>query len=163
MYKWSRTLMEMETGGWKLRKYWPSSLFSLLSSSASTVQWGGEVKNLKKDGQQTTTQMGSGHFPEEGPGKASFFDTLNVIDGKTILRRPWNSRTVITNPNCYNIINSGDYFYYGGPGRNPNCPWSFRLLFQNKEKEGNHFLVCFMSHQMYLKAVCHMKLSDSLI
>ena len=129
--------MEMETGGWKLRKYWPSSLFSLLSSSASTVQWGGEVKNLKKDGQQTTTQMGSGHFPEEGPGKASFFDTLNVIDSKTILRRPWNSRTMVTNPNCYNIINSRDYFYYGEPGRNPNCPWSFRLLFQNKEKEGN--------------------------
>ena len=102
--------------------YWPSSIFSLLSDSASSVQWGGEVINLKLGDKHTTTQMGSGHFPEEGPGKASFFDTLNVIDGKTILRRPWNSRTVITNPNCYNIINSGDYFYYGGPGRNPNCP-----------------------------------------
>ncbi|XP_050281651.1 uncharacterized protein LOC126722541 [Quercus robur] len=102
--------------------YWPSSIFSLLSDSASSVQWGGEVINLKLGDKHTTTQMGSGHFPEEGPGKASFFDTLNVIDGKTILRRPSNSRTVITNPNCYNLINSGDYFYYGGPGRNPNCP-----------------------------------------
>uniref|UniRef100_A0A7N2LDJ1 Neprosin PEP catalytic domain-containing protein n=2 Tax=Quercus lobata TaxID=97700 RepID=A0A7N2LDJ1_QUELO len=102
--------------------YWPSSLFSLLSDSASSVQWGGEVTNLKLGEQHTTTQMGSGHFPEEGPGKASYFDRLNVIDGKTVLRGPRNSHTQTTNPNCYNIINYGDHFYYGGPGRNPNCP-----------------------------------------
>ena len=117
--------------------YWPSSIFSILSDSASTVQWGGEVINLMQDGQHTTTQMGSGHFPEEGLGKASFFKNLNVIDGLKTLTGPRNSQTIITNPTCYNLINSGDSFYFGGPGRNPNCPWSFRLLFQNKEKEGN--------------------------
>ena len=101
--------------------YWPSSIFSVLSDSASTVEWGGEVTNVKKDGQHTTTQMGSGHFPEEGPGKASYFDTLNVIDSKNVLRPPWNGRTMVTDPNCYNIIAHEDYFYYGGPGRNPNC------------------------------------------
>ncbi|XP_065619153.1 protein neprosin [Quercus suber] len=116
-------------GDWWLRiaerdfGYWPSSLFSLLSNSASSVQWGGEVTNIMLGDKHTTTQMGSGHFPEEGPGKASFFNTLNVIDGKTVQRPPWNSHTVITNPNCYNlIVNSEDFFYYGGPGRNPNCP-----------------------------------------
>ena len=31
----------------------------------------------------------------------------------------------------------GDFFYFGGPGRNPKCQWSFRLLFQKKEKEEN--------------------------
>ena len=102
--------------------YWPSSIFSVLSDSASTVEWGGEVTNVKKDGQHTTTQMGSGHFPEEGPGKASYFDTLNVIDSKNVLRPPWNGRTMVTDPNCYNIIAHEDYFYYGGPGRSPNCP-----------------------------------------
>ena len=100
--------------------YWPSSIFSVLSNSASVVQWGGEVINLKLGG-HTTTQMGSGHFPEEGPGKASFFDKLNVIDGLRILRGPRNSGTIITNPNCYNLKNSGDFFYFGGPGRNPKC------------------------------------------
>lgn len=102
--------------------YWPSSLFSILSDSASSVQWGGEVINLMRDGQHTTTQMGSGHFPEEGPGKASFFNNLKVIDGLTVLRGPRNSHTIITKPNCYNLINSGNFFYFGGPGRNPNCP-----------------------------------------
>nr|XP_023905951.1 uncharacterized protein LOC112017729 isoform X1 [Quercus suber] len=115
-------------GDWWLRiaerdfGYWPSSIFSLLSNSASSVEWGGEVTNLKKDGQHTTTQMGSGHFPEEGSRKASFFGNLNVIDGLQVLRGPRNSRTSATNPNCYNIINYGNFFYYGGPGRNANCP-----------------------------------------
>ncbi|KAL4600591.1 hypothetical protein ACB092_11G209900 [Castanea dentata] len=102
--------------------YWPSSIFSILSDSASSVQWGGEVINLMQDGQHTTTQMGSGHFPEEGLGKASFFKNLNVIDGSKTLTGPRNNQTIITNPNCYNLINSGDSFYFGGPGRNPNCP-----------------------------------------
>ncbi|XP_030966832.1 uncharacterized protein LOC115987433 [Quercus lobata] len=102
--------------------YWPSSIFSILSDSASSVQWGGEVINLMQDGQHTTTQMGSGHFPEEGLGKASFFKNLKVIDGLKTLTGPRNSQPIITNPTCYNLINSGDSFYFGGPGRNPNCP-----------------------------------------
>lgn len=102
--------------------YWPSSLFSILSDSASTVKWGGEVLNYYKDGQHTTTQMGSGHFAEEGAGKASFFKNLNVIDGLQIQRAPRDTMTLMSKPNCYNIIDYGDYFYFGGPGRNPNCP-----------------------------------------
>ena len=104
--------------------YWPSSIFSVLSNSASSVQWGGEVTNLKLGG-HTTTQMGSGHFPEEGAGKASYFRSLNVIDGLKVLRGPRNSRTMITNANCYNLLMAGDFgdfFYFGGPGRNPKCP-----------------------------------------
>ena len=73
--------------------YWPSSLFPLLSDSAEAVKWGGEVINLHKGGQHTTTQMGSGHFAEEGPNKASFFKNLNVIDGKKLLRAPWHTHT----------------------------------------------------------------------
>nr|XP_023903905.1 uncharacterized protein LOC112015704 [Quercus suber] len=102
--------------------YWPSSIFSLLSDSASSVQWGGEVINYNKNGQHTTTQMGSGHFAEEGPRKASFFKYLNVIDGSQITRGPRDTRTFMTKPNCYNIIDYGGFFYFGGPGRNPNCP-----------------------------------------
>ena len=102
--------------------YWPSSIFSILSDSASRVDWGGEVINSNKDGQHTTTQMGSGHFAEEGPGKASFFKNLNVIDGSQILRGPRNTTTFMTKRECYNIIDYGGFFYFGGPGRNPNCP-----------------------------------------
>uniref|UniRef100_A0A7N2LEZ7 Neprosin PEP catalytic domain-containing protein n=1 Tax=Quercus lobata TaxID=97700 RepID=A0A7N2LEZ7_QUELO len=102
--------------------YWPSSLFPLLSDTAEAVKWGGEVINLNKDGQHTTTQMGSGHFAEEGPNKACFFKNLNVIDGKKLLRAPSHTHTFIPKPNCYNLLDYGDYFYFGGPGRNPNCP-----------------------------------------
>ncbi|KAL0007340.1 hypothetical protein SO802_008842 [Lithocarpus litseifolius] len=70
----------------------------------------------------TTTQMGSGHFAEEGPGKASFFKNLNVIDGLKIPRGPRDTTTFMTKPNCYNILDYGGFFYYGGPGRNSNCP-----------------------------------------
>ena len=102
--------------------YWPSSLFSILSDSASRVRWGGEVINYNSGGQHTTTQMGSGHFAEEGPGKASFFKNLNVIDGKQILRAPRDPEIFMTKPNCYTIKDYGGFFYFGGPGRNPNCP-----------------------------------------
>ncbi|KAF3959113.1 hypothetical protein CMV_016043 [Castanea mollissima] len=103
--------------------YWPSSLFSILSNSASEVHWGGEVVNFKRDGQHTTTQMGSGHFPEEGFGKASFIGDLHVIDSRQLFRVPRNTHTVVSNPNCYNLIDDAeDAFFFGGPGRNPNCP-----------------------------------------
>ena len=128
--------------------YWPSSIFSILSDSASRVRWGGEVINYKSGGQHTTTQMGSGHLAEEGPRKASFFKNLNVIDGLQILRGPRKTTTVVTNPNCYSILTYGGLFYYGGPGRNPNCPWSFRLLFQNKgerEKYNKRGIIFFFS------------------
>ncbi|KAD5802707.1 hypothetical protein E3N88_14067 [Mikania micrantha] len=69
--------------------YWPASLFTSLRESASTVEWGGEVVNLKSDGTPESLQTYS----------------------------PENS--------CYDIVlgmndNSGRWFYYGGPGRNPN-------------------------------------------
>ncbi|XP_030963710.1 uncharacterized protein LOC115984856 [Quercus lobata] len=102
--------------------YWPSSIFSILSDSALRVRWGGEVINYNSRGQHTTTQMGNGHFAEEGPGKASFFKHLNVIDGKQIQRAPRDPTTFMTKPNCYNIIDYGGFFYFGGLGRNPNCP-----------------------------------------
>uniref|UniRef100_A0A7N2LCY6 Neprosin PEP catalytic domain-containing protein n=1 Tax=Quercus lobata TaxID=97700 RepID=A0A7N2LCY6_QUELO len=102
--------------------YWPKSIFSILSNSASRVRWGGEVTNQNSGGQHTTTQMGSGHFAEEGPGKASFFKNLNVIDGLQIERAPRDPTIFMKKPNCYNIKDYGGFFYFGGPGRNPNCP-----------------------------------------
>ncbi|XP_042518703.1 uncharacterized protein LOC122092447 [Macadamia integrifolia] len=107
--------------------YWPSSLFSYLADSASTVQWGGEVINLESNGQHTSTQMGSGHFPVEGHGKASYFRNIQVVDGSNNLIAPTGLGNIVSQPNCYDVQNGnngdwGNYFYYGGPGRNQNCP-----------------------------------------
>ncbi|KAM3683759.1 hypothetical protein ACJW31_12G172900 [Castanea mollissima] len=109
------------TGDYQLG-YWPSSLFTILSDSASEIQWGGEVVNTQQNGEHTTTQMGSGHFAEEDFGKASYFKHLKVVDGTKTLRDPKDTGTVMSLPSCYNLINSGSFFFYGGPGRSPICP-----------------------------------------
>uniref|UniRef100_A0A7N0TXN6 Neprosin PEP catalytic domain-containing protein n=1 Tax=Kalanchoe fedtschenkoi TaxID=63787 RepID=A0A7N0TXN6_KALFE len=117
----------MQFGADHVIGYWPSFLFSLLTDSASMIEWGGEVVNSAADGQHTTTQMGSGHFPNEGFGKASYFRNIQVVDESNNLRNPKDVGTYTEKSNCYSVQTGnngkwGSYFYYGGPGRNPDCP-----------------------------------------
>ncbi|XP_027157801.1 uncharacterized protein LOC113759425 [Coffea eugenioides] len=107
--------------------YWPTSLFKYLVHNASAIIWGGVVSNGKGDGLNSTTQMGSGHFPEEGYQRASYFRNLQILNGSNTLLPPDMITTVSNQPNCYGILlgnntDWGDYFYYGGPGKNPKCP-----------------------------------------
>ncbi|XP_047065639.1 uncharacterized protein LOC124673642 [Lolium rigidum] len=107
--------------------YWPSFLFSYLADSASMIEWGGEVVNTEPDGSHTSTQMGSGHFPEEGFGKSSYFKNIQVVDSTNNLKAPRGIGSYTEQSNCYDVQNGnngdwGTYFYYGGPGKNPNCP-----------------------------------------
>jgi hypothetical protein len=87
--------------------------------------WGGEVAS--PDIGQTSTQMGSGHFPDEGFGKASHIKNIQVVDSSNYLKQPNDVHLITEQPNCYNVQNgiSGDlgtYIYYGGSGKNANCP-----------------------------------------
>lgn len=68
----------MQFGNKYVLGYWPAFLFSYLTDSASMIEWGGEVVNSESDGQHTSTQMGSGHFPGEGFGKAGYFRNIQV-------------------------------------------------------------------------------------
>ncbi|KAJ7973574.1 Protein of Unknown Function (DUF239) [Quillaja saponaria] len=117
----------MSFGEGTLVGYWPAELFTHLADHATMVEWGGEVVNTRADGQHTSTQMGSGHFAEDGFGKASYFRNLEVVDADNSLSSVKDILTLAENTNCYNIKSSynnewGSYFYYGGPGNNPNCP-----------------------------------------
>ncbi|GJN09928.1 hypothetical protein PR202_ga27982 [Eleusine coracana subsp. coracana] len=117
----------MQFGKQYVLGYWPSFLFSYLADSASMIEWGGEVVNSEPDGTHTSTQMGSGHFPEEGFGKASYFKNIQVVDSSNQLSAPKGVGTFTEQSNCYNVQNGnngewGTYFYYGGPGKNGNCP-----------------------------------------
>ncbi|XP_076900502.1 protein neprosin-like [Bidens hawaiensis] len=117
----------MQFGNGYVLGYWPSFLFSYLADSASMIEWGGEVVNSEPDGQHTSTQMGSGRFPEEGFGKSSYFRNIQVVDKENNLKSPRDIGTFTEQSHCYDVqtgSNSdwGHYFYYGGPGRNPNCP-----------------------------------------
>ena len=79
--------------------------------------------NFNLDGQHTYTEMGSGHFPGEGFGKASYFKNIQIVDNSNHLQAPQGIATIITRPNYYNVQNySNGFFYYGGPSGNPNCP-----------------------------------------
>ncbi|KAM0827174.1 hypothetical protein ACQ4PT_068363 [Festuca glaucescens] len=108
--------------------YWPSFLFSYLADSASMIEWGGEVVNSEPDAAHTLTQMGSGQkFPEEGFGKACYFKNIQVVDITNQLKAPKGVGTFTEQSNCYDVQNGnngdwGTYFYYGGPGKNSNCP-----------------------------------------
>ncbi|KAK4423859.1 hypothetical protein Salat_1968800 [Sesamum alatum] len=117
----------LEFGNGVLVGYWPSFLFTHLRNRATMVQFGGEIVNSRTSGSHTSTQMGSGHFAGEGFGKASYFRNLQVVDWDNNLIPLSNLRVLADHPNCYDIqggINRvwGNYFYYGGPGRNSRCP-----------------------------------------
>ncbi|XP_055832619.1 uncharacterized protein LOC129901459 [Solanum dulcamara] len=119
----------LELGSGELVGYWPSFLFSHLQEHASMIQFGGEIVNSRSSmqGFHTSTQMGSGHFAYEGYGKASYFRNLQLVDWDNNLVPLSNLHLLADHPNCYDIKAGknnvwGDYFYYGGPGRNSNCP-----------------------------------------
>ena len=85
--------------------YWPQSIFKYLASSATELDWGGEIYNSKPGGLHTKTQMGSVHFPNEGYGKASYFQNIQYVDSKGNLIDVEVERLVpdATKPSCYNI------------------------------------------------------------
>ncbi|KAL9666093.1 hypothetical protein QQ045_000415 [Rhodiola kirilowii] len=117
----------LEFGSGLLVGYWPAYLFTHLRDHATMVQYGGEIVNSRPNAMHTATQMGSGHFAGEGFGKASYFRNLQVVDWDNSLMSLKNLRVLADHPNCYDIqggINKvwGNYFYYGGPGRNVRCP-----------------------------------------
>ncbi|VFQ87705.1 unnamed protein product [Cuscuta campestris] len=117
----------LQFGSKTLVGYWPSALFTHLKGAGSMVQFGGEVVNRRGSGSHTTTQMGSGHFSGEGFGKASYFRNLQMVDWDNSLIPLPNLRVTADHPNCYDIrggVNHawGNFFFYGGPGRNSRCP-----------------------------------------
>ncbi|KHN30932.1 hypothetical protein glysoja_017469 [Glycine soja] len=117
----------LEFGSGLLVGYWPANMFSHLRNHASMVQFGGEIVNTRSRGYHTDTQMGSGHFAEEGFRKSAYFRNLQVVDWDNSLLPLRNIHLLADHSNCYNIWQGtnnvwGTYFYYGGPGRNVRCP-----------------------------------------
>ncbi|XP_071686487.1 protein neprosin-like isoform X2 [Rutidosis leptorrhynchoides] len=116
----------LQFGSGEIIGYWPSFLFSHLQKHASMVQFGGEIVNSGSNGYHTSTQMGSGHFPDEGFGKAAYFRNMQVVDWDNSLLPLVNSQLQADKSSCYDIKEGqnnewGNYIYYGGPGRNAGC------------------------------------------
>ncbi|KAI3868895.1 hypothetical protein MKX03_036424 [Papaver bracteatum] len=109
--------------------YYPSSLFTILSTTSTRIHFGGEIANDKSKGRHTSTQMGSGHFPSEGGLKiSSYFNWVQVVDENYLTKDPKNVEIRVTNSDYYGLkIDDDNYdtngygFYYGGPGYNGKC------------------------------------------
>ncbi|XP_074571947.1 protein neprosin-like [Curcuma longa] len=117
----------LEFGPGVLVGYWPSYLFNHLAVHGTMVQFGGEIFNTRPAGVHTSTQMGSGHYAEQGFRQAAYFRNLQVVDWDNSLIPAANIKVIADHPNCYDIqarSNNvwGNYFYFGGPGRSIRCP-----------------------------------------
>ncbi|KAL5063402.1 hypothetical protein RYX36_025139 [Vicia faba] len=129
-----KIVKDKNTGNWLLIYgdehivgYWPATLFTLLKHNADNINFGGEIVNENSRGSHTSTAMGSGHFAEEGFGKAAYIRNMKVIDSDSNLIPLNKPIFVASNPDCYNIkgntgSNWGDYMYFGGPGKSDKCP-----------------------------------------
>ncbi|KAH7352673.1 hypothetical protein KP509_19G057700 [Ceratopteris richardii] len=120
----------MEFGDRILVGYWPANIFTHLRDKANVIEWGGEVAQSftpTTARRHTGTHMGSGRFAQDGFGRASYFRNVEVVNTRNQLETISSLSTSADHPSCYNIrsfynSNWGNFFYYGGPGRNPSCP-----------------------------------------
>ena len=127
------------TGSWwlllgdEIVGYWPGSILKYMQQCATKVQWGGDVysKNVmtSRYGNHTATAMGSGDFANGLWGVASYIKKLRIVDNYTSLQDKYPQWVFdfSEEPNCYTTNNyrknpaDDPIFYFGGPGRSPNC------------------------------------------
>ncbi|KAK1308722.1 hypothetical protein QJS10_CPA09g00786 [Acorus calamus] len=117
---------DQKTGNWWLNigentiGYWPGSLFTSLNNCATTISWGGAALSLGPK-----PPMGSGHFPDEGFGRAATVKNIQVQTaiGKEVGVQPNELSPSIIFYNCYRVgdptfevATDGLQFYFGGPG-----------------------------------------------
>lgn len=130
--------VQLWQGNWWVRVngtwigYYPASLYSTsgLRSQASSVAWYGEIVDSDAHAGTTRTDMGNGHWPYEGWQHCAYMSNLRYqsstgggtskYDGGS----GWESH-----PSCYglethfaNTDSWGSYFWWGGSGKNANCP-----------------------------------------
>ncbi|EQL04034.1 carboxyl-terminal proteinase [Ophiocordyceps sinensis CO18] len=111
--------------------YYPGSLFSrdveardTLEGGANRINFYGEIYNSGP--QMTTTDMGSGEFPESGFGHAAYLHNmvyLDADDGRVSHDFDGSAEIIVSDRDRYRIQPSfksggswGSYLYVGGPG-----------------------------------------------
>ncbi|XP_057999309.1 uncharacterized protein LOC131178364 [Hevea brasiliensis] len=122
---------------WKLLAIFSRSLFWILAcchlkflvKHANSVTWGGRIRNSQPNGHHTSTEMGSGHFPSEGFGKASMINNLGYVNESGVLSDPEIFVPFVTKPSYYDVQlgkpeQNGyvTYFFFRGPGFSKTCP-----------------------------------------
>ena len=122
-----RWIRNQETGSWWLKVdgdwigYYPSSVYAdgALTQSSNYIDFGGEATGVA-----ATSEMGSGHYAQEGNGAAGFHSHVRYVTAAgqfaDAALQPYE-----TDDPCYTLslngptppeANAGTYFYFGGPG-----------------------------------------------
>ncbi|KAI0967017.1 hypothetical protein F4678DRAFT_447167 [Xylaria arbuscula] len=109
--------------------YYPASLFSqgvnaadTLADHSDVIDFYGEIYNSETA--VTTTDMGSGEFPDAGYGKSAYIHNIVYVDGNgNYVDYNGQDQLVVSDTSRYNLNPSwssgsswGSYFYLGGPG-----------------------------------------------
>lgn len=129
--------VQLWEGNWWVRVngiwmgYYPASLYNTngLRSQAATVAWGGEIVDADDHAGTTATDMGNGHWPEEGWQRCAFMRLLAYQVSPDGRMTRYNATAWESHPLCYGVqahFNDpgswGSYFWWGGSGRNSGCP-----------------------------------------
>jgi hypothetical protein len=94
-----------------------------MKDKADAVFWGGYVHGPTVE--MNPPQVGSGHFAEEGFGKAAFVRDIKVVNENNVLVTPDTRKSFAqsSRTKCYTVADYGQdkngmHVYFGGPG---NC------------------------------------------
>jgi len=98
-----------------------------LADGATQVSFGGEIYQPALS-PHTSTDMGSGRFPEDGFRAAAYQRSLRMISPENAWQPITPDRLIaVERPDCYLLgrlehdESWGDYFFFGGPGRSEAC------------------------------------------
>ncbi|CAM0943474.1 unnamed protein product [Alopecurus aequalis] len=101
--------------------YWPNSIFSYIKDKGDSAFWGGHVSgptSLTK-----SPQIGSGHYAQEGYGKAAYIKNIQLVNQNNNLYNPDDNKSHPGTTNTskysvdgYEVTKDGIHIYYGGPG-----------------------------------------------
>eukprot|EP00253_Pinus_taeda_P003151 PITA_03151 len=100
--------------------WWPTSMFKSLANNAVTVGLGGQVL-FYLGTPSSKTEMGSGHFPDEGFGGSAHVSNIQISNDEGVVTDFYYNKVALR-PKCYDVSDIthsnglGQHFFFGGPG-----------------------------------------------
>ena len=111
--------------------YYPASLYNSagLRNQAGQVSWFGEIVDSSSHAGTTATDMGNGHWPYEGWQHCAYMNNLLYQSNTSGGMQRYSASASASHPKCYGVEEHfsnagswGSYFWWGGSGRNSQCP-----------------------------------------
>ena len=129
--------VQLWQGNWWVRVngqwigYYPASLYNAagLRNQADQVSWFGEIVDSSSHNGTTATDMGNGHWPYEGFQHCAYMNNLLYQSATNGSLQRYAGSAWASHPKCYGVEEHfsntgswGSHFWWGGSGRNSQCP-----------------------------------------